>query len=189
MMGSTWKDSWERMAGVAVVAVLLAMGAAPQGDSTSRFVGKAAPDFELQVLGGKGKTLKLSDLKGKAVVINFWATWCEPCKVEMPWLVDLQKQYGPQGLQIIGVAMDDTDEKDIAAFAKKMAVNYPILLGTEKVADLYGGLDGLPALFFVDRSGKIVEQELGLRSESVIVDNIRKSLAQTKEPNKTVSNQ
>jgi thiol-disulfide isomerase/thioredoxin len=186
MTGSTWKDSVERIASVAVVAVLLAVGTGRQGDSDNRFVGKPAPDFELQVIGSKGKTLKLSDLKGKAVVINFWATWCEPCKVEMPWLVELQKQYGPQGLQIIGVAMDDSEKKVISSFARKMGVNYPVLQGTEKVADLYGGLEGLPSLFFVDRSGKIVEQELGLRSESVIVDNIKKSLAQD---DKTVSNQ
>jgi thiol-disulfide isomerase/thioredoxin len=188
MMASTWKDGLERMAGVAVVAVLLTMGMGRQDDSASRFVGKTAPDFELKVLGGKGKTLKLSDLKGKAVVVNFWATYCEPCKIEMPWLADLQKKYGPQGVQIIGVAMDDAEEKDISAFAKKMGVNYPILLGTEKVADLYGGIDGLPTLFFVDRSGKIVEHELGLRSQDEIVDNIKKSLGQNSDPDKTVSN-
>ena len=186
MMDSTWRNSFKRMAGVAVVAVLLAMGTRGQSDSANRFVGKTAPDFELQVIGSKGKTLKLSDLKGKAVVIDFWATWCEPCKVEMPWLAELQKQYGPQGLQIIGVAMDDSGKKVITSFARKIGVNYPILQGTEKVADLYGGLDGLPVLFFVDRSGKIVGHELGLRSESVIVDNIKKSLAQD---DKTVSNQ
>lgn len=144
--------------------------------SDDRFNGRTAPDFELKVVDESGKTLKLSDLKGKAVLVNFWATWCEPCKVEMPWLVDLQKKYGPQGLQIVGIAMDDTDEKTIASFAHKMGVNYPIVAGTEKVADLYGGIDGMPTLFFVDRSGKIVEHELGLRSMSVIEDNIKKSL-------------
>jgi len=141
-----------------------------------RFNGTAAPDFELKVVDASAKTLKLSEFKGKAVVINFWATWCEPCKIEMPWLVDLQKKYGPQGLQIVGIAMDDTDEKTIAGFAHKMGVNYPIVVGTEKVADLYGGIDGMPTLFFVDRSGKIVEHELGLRSMDVIEGNIKKSL-------------
>jgi len=151
-------------------------GVAQAGNNEDQFNGKPAPDFELPLLQGKGKTLKLSELKGKAVVVNFWATWCEPCKIEMPWLVDLQKKYSGEGLQIIGIAMDDTDDKTISEFAHKMGVNYPVLKGTEKVADSYGGIDGLPTLFFVDRSGKIVEHELGLRSLSVIEANIKKSL-------------
>jgi thiol-disulfide isomerase/thioredoxin len=81
--------------------------------------GKAAPDFSLASLDGS--TLKLSDFRGKAVLLNFWATWCEPCKIEMPWFVELQKKYGPQGLQILGVAMDDSSAKDIAK--KQSAIN------------------------------------------------------------------
>ena len=145
------------------------------------FVGKsvnankhAAPDFDLKVLEPSGKTMKLSDLKGKAVLLNFWATWCEPCKVEMPWLVDFQKKYASQGLQIVGVAMDDTEDQTIVSFAHKMGVNYPILKGTEKVADQYGGINGLPELFFIDRSGNIVEHDLGLRGADVIESSIKK---------------
>ncbi|HVS74433.1 MAG TPA: TlpA disulfide reductase family protein [Candidatus Acidoferrales bacterium] len=151
-------------------------GVANVGSYEDRFNGKPAPEFELRLLGSKGKTLKLSGLRGKAVVVNFWATWCEPCRIEMPWLVELQKKYGPQGLQVIGVAMDDSGEKSISSFAHKMGVNYPILIGTEKVADLYGGIDGLPTLFFIDRSGKILEHELGVRGRNVIEENIKKSL-------------
>ncbi len=139
--------------------------------------GSAAPDFTLPDL--KGKSIQLSSFKGKAVVVDFWATWCEPCKVEMPWLVDLQKKYGPQGLQILGVAMDDADEQTIQEFAHKMGVNYPVLKGTEAVADLYGGLDGLPATFFVDRSGKIVDVAVGLTNQSVLEDSIKRALEQT----------
>lgn len=153
--------------------------AAQPSENGDRFTGAAAPDFELKVLDGKDKTLKLSDFKGKAVVVNFWATWCEPCKVEMPWLIDLQSKYGPQGLQIVGIAMDDTDEKTIVSFTHKMGVNYPIVQGTEKVADLYGGIDGMPTLFFVDRAGKIVDHELGLRGMDIIEANIKKSLGGT----------
>ena len=79
--------------------------------------------------------MRLSDLRGKAVLLNFWATWCGPCKIEMPWFVELQNQYGAQGLQIVGVAMDDASKEDIAKFAKDMGVNYPILLGKEAVGD------------------------------------------------------
>jgi thiol-disulfide isomerase/thioredoxin len=139
--------------------------------------GSLAPDFDLKVLDGNGKSMKLSDLRGKAVVVDFWATYCGPCKIEMPWFVELQKKYGPEGLQIVGVAVDDAGEKAISDFTKKMGINYPILIGTQKVADQYGGLDGLPTTFFLDRSGKIMDRQLGLISESVIVDNIKKSLS------------
>jgi thiol-disulfide isomerase/thioredoxin len=149
-----------------------------QTDANGPGRGVQAPDFELKVVDSQGKTMKLSSLKGKAVIVNFWATWCEPCKIEIPWLIQLQKKYGPQGLQIVGVAMDDTEEKTISEFSHKMGVNYPVLIGTEKVADLYGGVDGLPISFFLDRSGKVVDHILGLVSESQIEGSIQKSLAQ-----------
>jgi cytochrome c biogenesis protein CcmG/thiol:disulfide interchange protein DsbE len=131
----------------------------------------------LKIVDRQGKAMRLSTLQGKAVLLNFWATWCGPCKIEMPWLAELQKKYGPQGLQVVGVAMDDAAEKDISRFARKMGVNYPVLQGTESVADLYGGLEGLPVSFFIDRSGKVSDKIVGLVSESVIEDAIKKSLA------------
>lgn len=138
--------------------------------------GTMAPDFELEILQGKGKKIQLSSLKGKAVIVNFWATYCDPCKIEMPWLADLQKKYGPQGFQILGIVMDDPGEKTIIDFTKKMGVNYPVLVGTEKVADLYGGIDGLPTTFFLDRDGKVVDRVLGLEDETLIEASIKKSL-------------
>ena len=149
--------------------------------------GSMAPDFDLKVLDGGGKTMKLSSLRGKAVIVDFWATYCGPCKIEMPWFVELQKKYGPEGLQIVGVAVDDAGEKAISDFTKKMGINYPILIGTEKVADQYGGLDGLPTTFFLDRSGKIIDRQLGLISESVIVDDIKKSLSSGGNPSTTTA--
>jgi thiol-disulfide isomerase/thioredoxin len=137
--------------------------------------GTMAPDFTLKSLDGK--EVSLSSLKGKAVMVNFWATWCEPCKIEMPWLVDLQEKYRKDGFEILGVAMDDSSQKEISDFARKMKVNYTVVIGSEKVADLYGGLDGLPTNFFLDRNGKVIDSFKGLRSESVIVDDIKKALA------------
>jgi thiol-disulfide isomerase/thioredoxin len=139
--------------------------------------GSVAPAFELKSIPD-GKATQLAGFRGKAVLLNFWATWCGPCKIEMPWLVDLQKKYGPQGLQIVGVAMDDTSDKEIADFAHKMGVNYVVLKGTEKVGDLYGGVDRLPLTYFVDRSGKVVDEIVGLRSASDLEDAIKKTLAQ-----------
>jgi peroxiredoxin len=136
--------------------------------------GTPAPDFALQSLSGQ--SLRLSDLRGKAVLLNFWATWCTPCKIEMPWFVELQNEYGPQGLQIVGVAMDDSSSDDIAKFAKDMGVNYPVLLGKEAVGDAYGGVPALPESFFIGRDGKIVDKIMGLKSRGEIEDSIRKAL-------------
>lgn len=134
----------------------------------------AAPDFTLETLDGR--SMRLSDLRGKAVLLNFWATWCGPCKIEMPWFVELQNEYGPQGLQIVGVAMDDSSKEDIAKFAKDMGVNYPVLLGKEAVGDAYGGVPALPESFFISRDGRIVDKILGLRGRSDIEDSIKKAL-------------
>jgi thiol-disulfide isomerase/thioredoxin len=137
--------------------------------------GQVAPDFALKTLDGK--TLRLSDLKGKAVLLNFWATWCSPCKIEMPWFVDLQKQYGPQGLQIIGVALQ-SDPPDIKKFTEQIGVNYPILLGNDDVGNLYGGIQGLPTTFYVGRDGKLVTRYFGLVSHKEIEQSIQAALKQ-----------
>ncbi|HEX3093638.1 MAG TPA: TlpA disulfide reductase family protein [Candidatus Angelobacter sp.] len=139
--------------------------------------GSVAPDFSLKNLSD-GQDVRLSSLRGKAVLVNFWATWCEPCKIEMPSLVDLQKKYGPQGLQIVGVAMDDADDKEITTFSHKMGVNYLVLRGTEKVGELYGGVDRMPLTYFVDRSGKVVDEIVGFRGSADIEEAIKKTLAQ-----------
>jgi thiol-disulfide isomerase/thioredoxin len=139
--------------------------------------GSVAPDFSLKNLAD-GKDVRLSSLRGKAVLVNFWATWCEPCKIEMPSLVDLQKKYGPQGLQIVGVAMDDADDKEISTFAHKMGVNYLVLRGTEKVGELYGGIEHLPMTYYLDRSGKVVDETVGMAGEATFEDAIKRALAQ-----------
>lgn len=143
--------------------------------NAGKLQGQPAPDFALASLDGK--TLKLSDYHGKAVLLNFWATWCEPCKIEMPWFVQLQQQYGSQGLQVLGVAMDDTDPKEITKFTHKMGVNYPVVVGKESVGDQYGGIPYLPSTFYIDRDGKVVDRVYGLVSRSEIEDDIKKALS------------
>ena len=133
-----------------------------------------APDFTLESLDGK--TMKLSDFRGKAVLLNFWATWCGPCKIEMPWFVELQNQYAAQGFQIVGVAMDDASKEDIGKFAKDMGVNYPILIGKESVGDQYGGVPALPESFLIGRDGKIVDKIIGLRGKAEIEDAIKRAI-------------
>ena len=137
--------------------------------------GVPAPDFELASLDGR--KLKLSDYRGKAVLLNFWATWCSPCKVEMPWFVDLQKKYGNEGLVVLGIAMDDSDNAKIAEFASQMGVNYPVLLGTDKVSEQYGNVQFLPTTFYINREGRIIGKGTGLLGRGEIEENIQKALA------------
>jgi thiol-disulfide isomerase/thioredoxin len=162
-----------------VVALMLVFGfklarRSSQPFVTSQMKSDTAPDFALQSL--EGKTVRLSDFRGKPVVLNFWATWCGPCKIEMPWFVDLQKQYGPSGVQFLGVAMDDASTKDIAEFAQSMKVNYPILIGKESVGDDYGGVQFLPETFYIDRNGKVIDKAFGLKGRGEIEDDIKKIL-------------
>ena len=162
-----------------VVALMLYFGFHMARRSGPSFVSgstqaSVAPDFSLEALDGK--TMRLSDLRGKAVLLNFWATWCGPCKIEMPWFVELQQQYAAQGFQIVGVAMDDASKEDIGKFAKDMGVNYPILIGKESVGDQYGGVPALPESFLIGRDGKIVDKIIGLRGKAEIEDSIKKAL-------------
>ncbi len=142
--------------------------------------GAQAPDFTLPTLDGT--TVKLSDLRGKAVLLNFWATWCPPCKVEMPWFEDLQKQYGKEGLVVLGVAMDDSDRSTIAKFASELGVNYPVLLGTNQVSDDYGDVQYLPTTFYIGRDGAIVDKMTGLLDRKQIEDAVKKSLCAVPQP-------
>jgi peroxiredoxin len=167
-----------------VVTVMLVVGfqvarrnsgrTASTGDNNMK--GQPAPDFTLESLDGK--TVHLSDFRGKGVLLNFWATWCQPCKIEMPWFAELQKQYGPQGLQIVGIAMDDASPKEIGEFAHDLGVNYPILVGKEAVGDAYGGVQFLPATFYIGRDGKVIDKVFGLKGRGEIEDSIKKALAE-----------
>jgi len=164
-----------------VVAIMLVFGLNLAHKSKSnagvQMKDGVAPDFTLQSLDGK--TVRLSDFRGKAVLLNFWATWCSPCKIEMPWFVELQKQYGPGGLQVVGVAMDDASTKEIADFAKEMGVNYPVLIGKESVGDAYGGVQFLPENFYIDRNGKVLDRAFGLKGRGEIEDEIKRIVAST----------
>ncbi|MGP0020436.1 MAG: TlpA disulfide reductase family protein [Candidatus Sulfotelmatobacter sp.] len=133
-----------------------------------------APDFTLESLDGKN--MRLSDLRGKAVLLNFWATWCGPCKIETPWLVELQNQYGHDGLQVVGVEMGDDSKDEISKFMKDMGMNYPVLIGKEAVGEAYGGVPALPETFFIGRDGKIVDKIIGLKGKGEIEDSIKRAL-------------
>jgi peroxiredoxin len=153
-------------------------------EALNPLVGKTAPAFSLEDLGGK--KVSLADYKGKAVLINFWATWCGPCKIETPWLVDLRNQYAGKGFEILGVSTDEIDrtdtkmfgdeKKEISDFVQKMHMPYPVLIQGDTISKPYGGLDAMPTSFFVDRTGKIVAATMGISSKDDIETNIKKAL-------------
>jgi cytochrome c biogenesis protein CcmG/thiol:disulfide interchange protein DsbE len=150
--------------------------------------GKMAPAFALEDMSGK--KVSLASYRGKAVLINFWATWCAPCKIETPWLVELRNKYAGQGFEILGIDAEGDDLKAddtvgwtknkaaVAKFVQQEKMPYPVLINGDSLSTPYGGLDELPTSFFVNRKGTVVAAQLGLTSESDIEGNIKKALGQ-----------
>ena len=137
--------------------------------------GKPAPAFTLVNL--EGKKVSLADYKGRPVIVNFWATWCAPCKLEMPWFQEFRTKYSGQGFEILGIAEDEAPKDEIEKTAKKINVSYPILLTDGKVAPAYGGVDQLPMSFYIDRKGVVVTETVGLASKDEVEANIKKLIA------------
>lgn len=147
----------------------------PEAEGLPDLRGKPAPNFTLKT--PDGKTVSLADYKGKAVLVNFWATWCAPCKLEMPWLIELQKQYAAQGFTVVGISEDDPPFAGVAGFVAKNGMNYPVLLSDDAVSKAYGGIDALPTSYYVGRDGKVLFESAGLISKSEMEANIQKILA------------
>jgi len=142
-----------------------AVGSRVSITATDKSENRIAPDFELKTLDGRA--VKLSVFRGKVVVLNFWATYCGPCRVEMPWLIELYKQHRSQGLEIVVVSMDDDSEhQQVANFVREFGVNYTILLGNHAVGDAYGGVRFLPQTFFINREGQITGSATGMKTKS-----------------------
>ena len=123
-----------------------------------------APDFELPQL--TGQPLRLSSYRGRVVLLDFWATWCDPCREEIPHFVELQNKLGPQGLQILGVSMDDTADP-VRNFYRQYKMNYPVVMGNAKLGEQYGGILGLPIAFIIDQNGNIYRRHIGATDISV----------------------
>jgi len=139
------------------------------------WVGKAAPDFVLTSLDGR--RVRLSELRGHVVLLNFWASWCAPCRVEMPWLTDLDKRLGARGLSVLGVSVDEPDDRErVARFIHDRPVGYPILLQDETVKSKYGGVQYLPQTFLIGRDGRILRRTYGIRSRADLEQSVRSAL-------------
>jgi peroxiredoxin len=132
----------------------------------------AAPGFKL--VDVNGKSVSLADFKGKVVILDFWATWCPPCKREIPDFIKLQSEYGSKGVQIVGIALDQPNK--VNAFVKENGMNYPVLMGTNEVAASYGGVEAIPTTFVIDKNGKIVTKYEGFRPKETFESQIKKLL-------------
>jgi peroxiredoxin len=121
---------------------------------------KTAPEFTLK--DSNGQTVHLTDYKGKVVLLDFWATWCGPCKVEIPWFIEFEQQFKDRGFAVLGVSMDEDGWDAVKPYIEDHKINYRVMLGNEQVSDIYGGLDSLPTTLLIDREGKIASVHIGL---------------------------
>lgn len=180
---------------IIVITVAALVGVTIYADRATRVSGAAVhrtdaiaagkPEPQLKLKDINGKDVDLADYKGKVVFVNFWATWCDPCRVEIPWLIAMQNKYGPKGFTVLGIAMDDEGKSAVAPFlekerfdvdGQKLPMNYPILLGTDEAADKFGGILGYPSSFLISRDGKIVTSFQGLKSEDELFKAIESQL-------------
>jgi thiol-disulfide isomerase/thioredoxin len=126
---------------------------------------KPAPNFELPDVNGR--KVRLSDFKGKVIILDFWATWCPPCRAEIPGFIELYKKYKDKGVEIIGISLDEGGVRDVLPFMKEFGINYTILIGNYKVTQDYGGIRGIPTTFVIDKKGNIRAKYVGYRPKEV----------------------
>ena len=150
-----------------VVGILLAVGGQAQA-------GKLMQNFTLSSATG-GSDINSDDFKGKVLLINFWATWCPPCRREIPSLIKLQEEFGPDKFAVIGIS-EDTGKKPVVRFIEKNSINYPVAMSTKKVKRDFGGVTGIPANFLVDQDGIILKRYWGLISHKQLQNDVSKIL-------------
>jgi cytochrome c biogenesis protein CcmG/thiol:disulfide interchange protein DsbE len=135
---------------------------------------REAPDFALK--DAEGKTVHLSEYRGKVVLLDFWATWCDPCRLEIPWFIALQRKDKDRGFEVLGVSMDDEGWEVVKPFMKSVGMNYRVLIGNDQTTERYGGVDALPTTFLIDRQGKIAAVHIGLASRKDFEDGVEQLL-------------
>jgi len=135
-----------------------------------------APLWTLKDLDGK--PVSLADFRGKVVVLDIWATWCPPCRAEIPHFIEIQNEYKDKGVTVVGMSVDSTGPADVAKFVKDNGMNYPIVMADEATATAYGADQGIPFTLVIDKHGNVVARHLGLTDKDVFEDDIKKALAE-----------
>jgi peroxiredoxin len=143
------------------------------GRSAAGVAGQTAVAPEWQLKDVDGKTVRSADFKGKVVILDFWATWCGPCRAEIPNFIALQKQYAKQGLVVIGASVDEGGAAAVKPFAGKLGINYPVVLPDEKTQQAFGGIEAVPTTFIIDRQGQIVKEHLGFADKDEFENEIK----------------
>ena len=152
-----------------VLVVFLFTACAAQSEKRQK-----APNFSLQTQNGK--VIELSKLKGKVVLMNFWATWCPPCRAEIPDLIEVYNTYKSKGFEIVGIALDEDGWSKVAPYIEEVKINYPVVLGSTKVVQQYGGIEAIPTTFIVDKKGYIVASQVGLVSKELLEQKLKSLL-------------
>jgi peroxiredoxin len=160
----------KRMLSISVVLVVfLFIACAAQPEKRQK-----APNFSLQTQNGK--VIELSKLKGKVVLVNFWATWCPPCRAEIPDFIEVYNMYKSKGFEIVGIALDEDGWSKVAPYIEKIKMNYPVVLGSAKVVQQYGGIEAIPTTFIVDKNGYIAASQVGVLSKELLVQKLKSLL-------------
>ena len=169
--------------GVSALLILVAVFALGCGDVSDQASTEAAaaespredaPDFTLKDV--ENRDVKLSDYEGKVVLLNFWATWCGPCKIEMPWFVEFQQKYKDRGFSVIAVSMDEEGWDVVRPFIEDLKPNFPVVIGNDEMGDDFGGVVALPTTFIIDKEGKIASSHQGLVSKGDYEEDIEELL-------------
>ena len=156
-----------RLFAAVTLATVLETSAAHAGEEAAPI----APQFTVK--GLDGRNLKLSDFKGKAVVLDFWATWCGPCRASMPHLSHLQDRYSRQGLVVLGLSVDDADAQTVRRYADRLGVKFRLAMADERVLDLYGPIRSIPTTFFINRRGEVTRRVVGYVDSETLESYVR----------------
>lgn len=135
---------------------------------------KKAPGFSLKT--SEGAVIDLVKLRGKVIVVNFWATWCGPCRAEIPAFMEAYSQFKAQGVEIVGISLDEGGWEDVTPFVKRYQISYPVVLGNAKVARAWGNIEAIPTTFIVDKSGNIVDKHIGMMSKEALTAKLKPHL-------------
>jgi cytochrome c biogenesis protein CcmG/thiol:disulfide interchange protein DsbE len=157
-----------------MIRIVLAMACLALIAAVPAYAADPAPNFSLST--GDGKTVALSKLRGQVVVVNLWATWCGPCRSEIPGMLEVYNQYRSKGLEIVGISLDRDGWRVVNPFVEKMKITYPVVLGNGQVAEAYGGIEAIPTTFVVDRKGNVAARHVGYLSKAEFEKIVKKAL-------------
>jgi peroxiredoxin len=166
------------LAAFAVVVLLCSCSAESSTNAAPKTSKERKPAPEFTLTDANGSSVKLSDYRGKVVLLNFWATWCGPCTLEIPWFIEFEQQFKSRGFEVVGISMDDDGWAAIKPYVTEHKMNYRVLLGNDSVSQLYGGVEALPTSFVIDRDGRIASVHVGLAGKDEYLNEVQSLLGE-----------